>query len=170
MVDGCSRRGSRGTLQTRRSPSILCTASISVFGFAEEPCQARPVIGDGVRVDVNVLSIVNVGCSAAMRSDPLRYLKQVSFEDSFAADGTYPIANVKQSAEGAIDVMGSKIVRADMCSLVDGSNKIMLPCSLPNAILPLRIKAATLIVSYAENRATSPPVRMSHTIAVLPAS
>lgn len=98
-------------LQTLRSPSIVWVASISVFCLEEEPCQARPVILDGARFVVNVCNIVNEGCKVAISIDPLRY----------------PIANVRQSAEGAIEVIGSKIVLAEMCSEVDGSNKIMLP-------------------------------------------
>ena len=44
---------------------------------------------------------------------------------------SYPIAKVLQSDEGASAVIGSKMVRAAMCSEVEGSNKIMLPWSLP---------------------------------------
>lgn len=47
---------------------------------------------------------------------------------------TYPMANVRQSAEGAIAVIGSNIVRADMCSEVEGSNKIIFPWSLPGKL------------------------------------
>ena len=82
----------------------------------------------------------------------------------------YPIAKALQSEAGAMAVTGSKIVRAEMCSEVGGSNKITLPWSLPKAMFPFRMKLATRICSYEEKRATSPPVRMSHTIAVLPAS
>jgi hypothetical protein len=77
---------------------------------------------------------------------------------------TYPIANVRQSAEGAIAVMGSKMVLADMFSWVDGSNNITEPWRLPakavsettfqfvrlripKAIFPLRINCAVLISS-----------------------
>ena len=44
---------------------------------------------------------------------------------------TYPIAYVRQSVAGARDVIGSKIVRVEMCSEVDGSNKITSPLPLP---------------------------------------
>lgn len=47
------------------------------------------------------------------------------------------MANVLQSAAGAIAVIGSKIVRAEMCSDVDGSNKMMLPWSLPTDCQPM---------------------------------
>ena len=43
----------------------------------------------------------------------------------------YPIANVLQSAPGAKAVIGSKIVRADICSTVDGSKRMTFPCELP---------------------------------------
>jgi hypothetical protein len=46
----------------------------------------------------------------------------------------YPIANVLQSAAGANAVIGSKIVRAEMCSEVEGSNRITFPCALPDAL------------------------------------
>ena len=46
----------------------------------------------------------------------------------------YPIANVLQSAAGANAVIGSKIVRAEMCSEVDGSNRITFPCALPDVL------------------------------------
>lgn len=64
---------------------------------------------------LSVCKIVNAGCKDAKRMEPFRY----------------PMANVLQSAEGAIAVTGSKIVRADTCSLVAGSNRISSPFSLP---------------------------------------
>ena len=90
-------------------------------------------------------------------------------------------------------MMGSKMVLAEMCSEVEGSKRMMLPCALPasglemegtteglnigllgihapKATLPFLIHVATLIWSYEAKRATSSPVRRSHTIAVLPAS
>ena len=45
--------------------------------------------------------------------------------------GAYPMAKVPQSMAGANAVMGSNIVRAEMCSDVAGSNKMTLPCELP---------------------------------------
>ena len=84
---------------------------MSVFCFDEDPCQARPVIRDGALVVVNVCRIVKEGCSVAISMEPLRY----------------PIANVRQSNEGAIEVIGSKMVLAEMCSEVEGSNRMMLP-------------------------------------------
>ena len=44
----------------------------------------------------------------------------------------YPIAYVLQSAAGAKAVIGIwSIVLADICSEVEGSNKITFPCELP---------------------------------------
>lgn len=101
---------------------------------------------------------------------------------------TYPMANVLQSAAGARDVMGSKIVLAERCSDVFGSNRMMLPWAfpgrlvstylqqlhprrdVPKATFPLRIQAATLICSYDAKRASSSPVSRSQTMAVDPAS
>lgn len=40
---------------------------------------------------------------------------------------SYPIANVLQSAAGASAVMGSKMVLAERCSEVEGSNRMMFP-------------------------------------------
>ena len=100
-----------GTLHTRRSPSAVCVASMSVFCLEEDPCQARSVIRAGDRVVFSVCSIVKEGCNVAMSIEPLRY----------------PIANVRQSAAGAMAVIGSNIVRAETCSEVEGSKRMMLP-------------------------------------------
>jgi hypothetical protein len=70
MMFGCSVEGGFGTLQTRRSPSIVCVASISVFCFDDDPCQASPVIRDGALVVVNVCNIVKDGCNVAIRIEP----------------------------------------------------------------------------------------------------
>ena len=84
---------------------------MSVFCFDEDPCQARPFIGEGALLVVKVWRIVNEGWRVAMRIEPLRY----------------PIAKVLQSEEGASAVIGSKMVRAEICSEVAGSNKMILP-------------------------------------------
>lgn len=84
---------------------------MSVFCLDDDPCHASPVILDGARVVVNVCRMVKDGCSVAISIEPLRY----------------PIANALQSEAGAIAVIGSKIVRAEMCSEVDGSKRMMLP-------------------------------------------
>jgi hypothetical protein len=52
-------------------------------------------------------------------------------------DFTYPIANVLQSFEGAIAVMGSNMVRVETCSDVDDSNNVIEPCELPATKLAL---------------------------------
>lgn len=82
---------------------------MSVFCLEEEPCQERPVIREGARVVVRVCIIVNEGCRVAMRIDPFEYLHRcVSPISTWREFGlTYPIANVRQSADGAIAVMGS---------------------------------------------------------------
>lgn len=54
MIRGVSVLGDFGTLHTRKSPSVVCVANMSVVCFEDEPCQARPVIGEGVRLVVSV--------------------------------------------------------------------------------------------------------------------
>lgn len=73
MILGGSVAGVFETLQTRKSPSEVCVASISVFCFEEDPCHASPVIGDGPLEVLRVCNMVN-GCSVAIRMEPLRYL------------------------------------------------------------------------------------------------
>lgn len=124
---GGSWLGGFGTLHTRRSPSKVWVASMSVLCLDEDPCHASPVILDGALVVVNVCNIVNDGCNVAIRIEPLRYLDELALHLRILPDITYPMAKVLQSAEGASAVMGSKIVRAEMCSDVEGSNNIMLP-------------------------------------------
>ena len=71
--------------------------------------------GDGARDVVRVCSIVNEGCSAANRIEPLLYLlKLAGLFHHLPAKATHPIAYVLQSDEGAIAVIGSNIVRAEM--------------------------------------------------------
>lgn len=62
------------TLHTRRSPSFVCTASISDFCLADEACQARLTIGDGPLEVVRLCKIVNLGCTVAINNDPFWYL------------------------------------------------------------------------------------------------
>lgn len=111
MMFGASVCGYFDTLQTLRSPSAVCVASMSVFCFDEDPCHASPVIFAGDLDVLRVCRIVNDGWSVAMSIEPFMY----------------PTANVLQSEAGAIAVIGSYIVRADMCSEVEGSNKMTLP-------------------------------------------
>lgn len=77
MILGGSVAGSFETLHTRKSPSDVCVASISVFCFDDEPCQASPVIGEGPRAVLRVCRIVK-GRRVAIKIEPLRYLKCVS--------------------------------------------------------------------------------------------
>ena len=58
---------------------------------------------------------------------PMKILASCWFE---GAD-THPTAYVLQSHAGAIAVIGSLIVRADMCSEFWGWNRMMLPSALP---------------------------------------
>jgi hypothetical protein len=66
---------------------------------------------------------------------PIHVSSRVSISHHFRIKGfreiSYPIAKVRQSEDGARAVIGSKIVRADMCSDVDGSNSITLPWEFP---------------------------------------
>ena len=43
-----------GTLHTRRSPSLVWVASMSVFCLDEDPCHANPVILEGALLVVKV--------------------------------------------------------------------------------------------------------------------
>ncbi len=132
--------GTLGTLHTRKSPSDIWAANISDFCLDDDPCQASPAIGEGAFGVVRVCRMVNEGWSVAIRMEPLRYLKMVSVpspreED---VDSTYPIAKVLQSDAGASAVIGSNIVRAERCSDVEGSNKMILPCALPVSFVNMR--------------------------------
>lgn len=57
-------------LQTLRSPSAVCVASMSDFCFDEDACQANDTIGDGPLDVVKVCKMANVGCRLAMRMEP----------------------------------------------------------------------------------------------------
>ena len=118
MTLGASAFGGFDTLHTRRSPSAVWVASISDFCLDEDACQLRESIGDGARLVISVCMIVKDGCRDASRIDPL----------------LYPIAYVLQSEAGPIAVIGSKMVRAETCSLVEGSNKITSPLPLPASV------------------------------------
>ena len=72
MMLGTSPCCAFGTLQTRKSPSAVCVASISVFCFDEDPCHARSVMRAGDRVVFSVCSIVNEGCRVAMSIEPFK--------------------------------------------------------------------------------------------------
>lgn len=72
MMEGVSPVIPLGTLQTRKSPSDVCVANISVFCLDDDPCQASPVILEGALVVVRVWRIVKDGCRVAIKIEPLR--------------------------------------------------------------------------------------------------
>lgn len=72
MIFGASVCGTLGTLQTRKSPSDVCVASMSVFCLEEEPCHAKSVIREGDLVVFRVWSMVKDGCKVAIKMLPLR--------------------------------------------------------------------------------------------------
>lgn len=115
MTRGMPAVGGLGTLHTLRSPSLFWIASISDFCFEDEACHVSIAIGAGDREVFSVCRMVNCGCNAAKRIEPFRY----------------PMAYVLQSEDGARAVMGSNIVLAETCSLVEGSKRITSPFSLP---------------------------------------
>lgn len=62
------------TLQTRRSPSAVCTASMSDFWRDEEACQAKLTMEDGPLLVLRLCRMVKRGCRVAIRRDPFWYL------------------------------------------------------------------------------------------------
>lgn len=134
MILGGSVWVSFATLQMRRSPPEVCVASISDLCFETDPCQARPVIGEGVLVGDKVCRMQKMGWSMATRIEPFRYLEKVLVQYRGKADVAHPIANVFESDAGAKAVTGSTIVLAEVCSAVEGSNKMTLPCEFPRII------------------------------------
>lgn len=64
-------------LQTRRSPAAVCVASISNFCLEEDPCHAKPVIGDGSLEVWRVYKMVKECCMVAIIMDPFAYLAQI---------------------------------------------------------------------------------------------
>jgi hypothetical protein len=75
MTRGGSAVGGFETLQTLRSPSAVCVASMSDFCFDDEACHVRFTIGEGARDVVSVWRIVKAGCNAANNMEPLLYLR-----------------------------------------------------------------------------------------------
>ena len=69
-VFGVSVFGGFETLQTRRSPSTVCVASMSDLCFVEEACHTRLATAEGERAAVNVCRIVKDGCSPTIMMDP----------------------------------------------------------------------------------------------------
>lgn len=66
--------GDLAMLQTRRSPSFVCVASMSDFWREEEACHANVTMEDGPLDVVKLWRIVNLGCRAAIRSEPFENL------------------------------------------------------------------------------------------------
>lgn len=75
MTFGGSPFWTFGILQTRKSPSAVCAASISDLDFEDELCQARPTIVEGAFGLISVCTMVNEGWRQAMRIDPFWYLR-----------------------------------------------------------------------------------------------
>lgn len=71
MVGG-SWCGTLGTLHTRRSPSAVWVASMSVLCFDEDPCQDSPQMREGALFVVKVCNIVKDGRKVAISIEPLR--------------------------------------------------------------------------------------------------
>ena len=60
-VLGVSVFGGFETLQTRRSPSTVCVASMSDLCFVEDACHTKFATAEGARAAVRVCRIVNDG-------------------------------------------------------------------------------------------------------------
>lgn len=61
---------------------------MSDFCLDEEPCQARPAMGEGDLGVVRVWRMVKEGCRVAIKMEPLRYLGG-GFALVMAADGAH---------------------------------------------------------------------------------
>ena len=130
ITRGTSAEGGFATLQTRRSPSAVWVANMSDFCLVEDACHVRVAIGDGPREVDKVCRIVNDGVKPARRTDPLLYLPRSVLVVLYCVFA-YPMAYVLQSDNGAKAVIGSKMVLAETCSLVAGSNNMTSPLMLP---------------------------------------
>jgi len=141
ITRGDSFPGGFATLQILKSPLEACVANMSDFCFEEDACQASDKIGEGPREVVREWRMVNWGWRFAIRIDPFWYLVQnVSFLAAMQFQcSKYPIAYVRQSVAGARAVIGSKIVRAEVCSEVGGSNRITSPFPFPGASISNRV-------------------------------
>lgn len=80
---------------------------MSDFCREEEPCQESPAIREGAFDVVRLCTIVKSGCSVAIKIEPLRKLRLLARATPADVDRAYPIAKVRESAAGAIAVMGS---------------------------------------------------------------
>lgn len=72
------------------------------------------------------------------------------------------MANVLQSAAGANAVMGSKMVLAERCSDVWGSNRMMLPWAFPSCLLALDVAGASQSLSELTKSNIAVPHPRSH--------
>ena len=77
MLLGVSVPAGLPMLQTRRSPSALCTANMSDFCFDDEACHASPRMGDGALAVERVCKTVKEGKREAIRMDPFLYLSSI---------------------------------------------------------------------------------------------
>ena len=188
IMVGVSCCGDLGTLQTLKSPSAVWVASMSVFCLEEVPCHASPVIRDGAREVVRVCRIVKAGLRVAIRMEPLRYLAKLAMLLGDRLRDVIPdrkgaiVACRSNSGDGIENCPRTDVLVCSWLKQYDGTLDVTylrsafafyhIPASdhLPKAMLPFRIKCATLIGSYATKRAISRPVRMSHTTVEWPAS
>lgn len=72
MTLGMPVVGGLGTLQTLKSPSAFWIASMSDFCFEDDACHVSMEMGEGDLVVLSVWRMVNCGCKAANRMEPLR--------------------------------------------------------------------------------------------------
>lgn len=156
--------GDFAMLQTRRSPSFVCVANMSDFWREEEACHARVTIGEGPLDVVKLCNMVNLGCSAAINSDPLENLYFVRAISSTGSE----YVNIPNRVSSAVCCWRNSCDRnlinrscRDMfrgCWLEQNYIALSISCtrvstrplrkeqssSLPNATFPLRIHAATV--------------------------
>ena len=74
ITRGRSLTGYFATLQTRKSPSEVCVASMSDLCFEDDACQASAAMGEGPLEVVRVCRIVKDGWSVAINIEPFWYL------------------------------------------------------------------------------------------------
>jgi len=80
---------------------------MSDFCREDEPCQESPAIREGAFDVVRLCTIVKSGCSVAIKIEPFRKLQSSAGATRAGEVRTYPMANVRESAAGAIAVIGS---------------------------------------------------------------
>jgi len=77
--------------------------------------------------------MVKLGSRDTIKIEPFKYLINHQQYADRQPVRTHPIAYVWQSPAGARAVIGSNIVRALSCSVLEGLNMITLPCEFPEA-------------------------------------